>query len=93
MGLDVGVYTTTWLPRPRDDAAYQFTWYLAENAAMGDNGNAFVIWDKEELRDLYRIYLLARKKDLIRADRIAIKSWIRGLPWDEDDLVSLHFNW
>lgn len=93
MGLDVGVVTTTMLPRP-EGAAYHFAWTLPEDCDSWGEGSAFGFY--------LRSHLHARAADYIRdheeldADWQAQKQildWIENLPYDDTGYIELYFGW
>ena len=108
MGLDVGIISIQYLPRPRGPA-YDFAWELADEAQisgyMSSEGNNWAAFTQREV--LLLLEERVRRKTLGAVAEVEILMWIRSLPWDEwqDDLdlvsdpdddagcIELHFNW
>jgi len=89
MGYDVGVYDVKWLKRPEQGPAYDFLSELAASTLMacsdGDAYGSFSKADAEELADGIH--------DDNADARATVRAWLNGLPWDEDNCVSLTINW
>ena len=94
MGLDVGAVRIKYLARP-DKAAYDFLWYLNFNADEVDwNGstaeNTFVEFTRDNM--LEQMTEFASEGKLTPSDIERVRSWIDGLPW-QDDVILLHLAW
>lgn len=91
MGLDVGVFTINYLPRP-SGRAYDFAWELAHAAALncGGNGNSFWWLERRQIHTLMTQW--ARTAGLTPSEQEDVWAWIASLPWDGDHIY-LHFNW
>lgn len=94
MGLDVGVVKIKYTEAPKEPARS----FLIELAAGdfgvgwggGWDGNVFLEMYKEDLEGRAREY--ASQYNLSHCDAAKVLSWIRGLPWEGDDIM-LHLNW
>ena len=91
MGLDIGTVKIDYLPRP-GGAAYDFAWHLAEECSCASDGNAFGWFEKKEVRKLAQRWL-KREPPKSDQEKAEVMTWIKGLPWDEVRMVTLHFNW
>ena len=88
MGLDVGVATIQYLPRPTG-AACRFAWRLLENYCdadwqFGDGSNMLAQYDEETLERLAEAF--AASEGLTNAERASVLAWVQSLPWQEGRL-------
>ena len=90
MGLDIGIITIQYLPRPTGHA-YEFAWELAIEASaygyMHGEGNNYGPFAQSQV--LRMLDEFAARKQLDTPARTEIIDWLRSLPWDDwqDDLV------
>ena len=90
MGLDVGIITFQYLPRPRGHA-YRFAWELAHEAGaygyMHGDSNNYAAFSQRQV--LHMLDEFAARKQLDTSARAEIIDWLRSLPWDvwQDDLA------
>ena len=94
MGLDVGTVQIGYLARP-DKSTYDFLWHLNLNAEQADwNGstaeNTFVEFTRDNM--LARMNEFASEGKVSPSDAEEIRSWIDGLPW-QDNVIMLHLSW
>jgi len=87
MGLDIGKVDIEYLPRPTG-IAYEFAKELACEASCVGDGNAFGFYLREEMEE--RATEFAEDKEVSDKE---LMDWIATLPWDEDNYVTLTFNW
>jgi len=87
MGLDVGKVNIEYLPRPAG-IAYEFAKQLACEASCVGDGNAFGFYLRDEMEERAREF--AEDKG---ASERELMDWIATLPWDEDNYLTLTFNW
>lgn len=88
MGLDVGVATIRYLPRP-SGAAYRFAWHLLENYCevdwqFGEGTDMLAQYDEETLEHLAEAF--AKSEGLRPDERSEVLAWVRHLPWQEGRL-------
>jgi len=91
MGLDIGIISITYLPRPRG-IAYDFAWEMAHEASVsgymhGDDNNWGAFSQRQVLEMLEDFATRRNLPDLVKADILA---WLRSLPWDgwQDDFAA-----
>jgi len=87
MGLDVGKVDIEYLLRP-GGIAYEFAKELACEASCVGDGNAFGFYLRDEMEE--------RAKEFAEDRGVSDKElmdWIATLPWDEDNYLTLTFNW
>ena len=98
MGLDVGKVSIDYLPRP-DGAAYAFVKELAAEASCVDDGKAFVFYFRDEMEKRAeefaedKLHLPGMTTQQVKANKTMVMDWITSLPWDEDNCLTLTFNW
>ena len=109
MGLDIGIITFQYLPRPTGHA-YRFAWELAyeagANGYMHGEGNNWGPFS--QVQTLRMLDEFTARNQLDAPARTEIIDWLKSLPWDDwqDDLaldnadpqqrgglIELHFNW
>ncbi|GEM_PF-1653285 len=83
MGLDIGIISITYLPRP-DGIAYDFAWQMAEAASvsgyMHGEGNNWAAFTQRQVLEMLEDFANRRNlPDLVKSDILA---WLRSLPWD-----------
>ncbi len=94
MALDIGVVTIRYLERPVGPVR-EFLFELAggdldEGWSGGWDGNVFLEMIREDLERKARDY--ASGQGLSQDDAKELLGWVRGLPWERDDIM-LHLNW
>jgi len=92
MGMDVGKVTIDYLPRPAG-LAYKFIEELACSCGCVGDGNALGFYERSEMEEKAKEFTA---KEFPTGNPLAediLKDWISTLPWDEDNCLTLHFNW
>jgi len=87
VGIDIAKVEIEHLPRPAG-LAYEFIRELACGCPCIGEGNALGWFERSEME--------AKAKEFAKGNALAeaiLMDWIASLPWDEDNCLTLHFNW
>ena len=91
MSMDIGVVKIQYLDRPAD-AAYGFALHLSYFCDEADwtvhsEGNAINEYEHSRMLSVADAY--ATSQDLSPQDKVVVRDWIDGLPW-ENGMIMLH---
>jgi len=87
MGIGISIFTTKAIETPDREFAFR----LSEECQCVGEGNAFGWFSKEEILDILDTY--ATSKQLSEAEKSEIQSWVKNLPWNGWNCISLSFDW
>lgn len=87
MGIGISIFTTKAVEMP--DCGFAFR--LAQESQCIGESNAFGWFSKEEIANVLDDY--ATSKQLSEAEKSEIQSWIKNLPWNGWNCISLNFDW